>query len=140
MIREGHRAVPLVSCLDLEDGLPRLRGHRCSSCQAIFLDARMFCGNCGERNFDIVLLPIEGEVVSFSIVFRAPPGIDVPYVPVIVELDSKLEVRGNLIGVEPDAEQVGAVNRVRLTTYEVAQDDIGQRAIAYAFERSTSHE
>jgi len=39
---------------------------------------------------------------SYSIVYRSFPGIDVPYISAIVDLDGGGTIKGNLIGVEAD--------------------------------------
>ena len=43
-----------------------------------------------------------GKLYSYSIVFRSFPGIDVPYISAIVDLDGGGTVKGNLIGIDPD--------------------------------------
>ena len=46
-------------------------------------------------------LEIRGNY-SYSIVFRSFPGIDVPYISAIVDLDGGGTVKDNLIGIDPD--------------------------------------
>ena len=47
-----------------------------------------------------------GELYVFSIVHRSFPGIEVPYVSAIVDLEGGGTVKGNLIGVDPDPEKI----------------------------------
>jgi uncharacterized OB-fold protein len=49
-----------------------------------------------------VTLPNSGKLYSYSIVHRSFPGIDVPYISAIVDLDDGTAIKGNLINVEPD--------------------------------------
>ena len=42
-----------------------------------------------------------GELYVYSIVHRSFPGIEVPYVSAIVDLEGGGTVKGNLIGIEP---------------------------------------
>ena len=49
-----------------------------------------------------VILPNSGKLYSYSIVYRSFPGIDVPYISAIVDLDDGTAIKGNLINVEPD--------------------------------------
>ena len=82
---------------------PYLEGHKCGACGAIFLGERENCSGCGARDqMSAVRLSNKGKLYSFSIVHRSFPGIDVPYISAIVDLDDGTAIKGNLIGVEPD--------------------------------------
>ena len=37
---------------------------------------------------------------------RSFPGIEVPYISAIVDLDDGTAIKGNLIGIEPDPDQI----------------------------------
>ena len=47
-------------------------------------------------------LPTSGKLYSYSIVYRSFPGVEVPYISAIVDLDDGTAIKGNLINVEPD--------------------------------------
>jgi uncharacterized OB-fold protein len=47
-----------------------------------------------------------GKLYSYSIVFRSFPGIEVPYISAIVDLDGGGTVKGNLIDCEPDPKKI----------------------------------
>ena len=53
-----------------------------------------------------VILPNSGKLYSSSIVYRSFPGIDVPYISAIVDLDDGTAIKGNLINVEPEPENI----------------------------------
>ena len=53
-----------------------------------------------------VILPNSGKLYSYSIVYRSFPGIDVPYISAIVDLDDGTAIKGNLINVEPEPENI----------------------------------
>ena len=53
-----------------------------------------------------VTLPNSGKLYSYSIVHRSFPGIEVPYVSAIVDLDDGTAIKGNLIGIDPDPEVI----------------------------------
>ena len=101
-------ALPVVDYLKLpENGDPFLEGHKCSKCGAIFLGERKVCSSCFSRDtLKAVKLNNTGKLYSYSIVFRSFPGIDVPYISAIVDLDGGGTVKGNLIDVEPDPEKI----------------------------------
>ena len=100
--------LPAVSYLKLpEGGDPYLEGHKCGSCGATFLGERSVCSKCGARDqMSAVTLPTSGKLYSYSIVHRSFPGIDVPYISAIVDLDDGTAIKGNLINVEPDPEKI----------------------------------
>ena len=101
-------ALPVVDYLKLpENGDPYLEGHKCSNCCAIFLVERKVCSSCFSRDtLEAVKLNNTGKLYSYSIVFRSFPGIDVPYISAIVDLDGGGTIKGNLIDVEPDPEKI----------------------------------
>ena len=90
-----------------EDGDPYLEGYKCGSCGATFLGERAVCSKCGARDqMSAVTLPNKGELYAYSIVHRSFPGIEVPYVSAVVDLEDGTAIKGNLIGVEPDPEKI----------------------------------
>ena len=101
-------ALPVVSYLKLpEDGDPYIEGHKCSNCGSVFLGERSVYSNCSSRDtMEAVKLNNKGKLYSYSIVFRSFPGIDVPYISAIVDLDGGGTIKGNLIECEPDPEKI----------------------------------
>ena len=101
-------ALPVVEYLKLpEDGDPYLEGHKCGDCNSIFLGEREVCSNCTARGkIEPVKLSNKGKLYSYSITFRSFPGIDVPYISAIVDLDGGGTIKGNLIDCEPDPEKI----------------------------------
>lgn len=100
--------LPVVDWLKLpEGGDPYLEGHKCGECGSIFLGERSVCSNCGGRdNMSAVKLSNKGKLYSFSIVYRSFPGVDVPYISAVVDLEGGGTVKGNLIGIEADPEKI----------------------------------
>ena len=101
-------ALPVVDYLKLpENGEPFLEGHKCSKCNAMFLGERKVCSSCFSRDsLEAVKLNNTGKLYSYSIVCRSFPGIDVPFISAIVDLDGGGSIKGNLINVEPDPEKI----------------------------------
>jgi uncharacterized OB-fold protein len=126
----------VVSYLDLtgDDG-PRLRGNRCAVCSAVFFDRRNGCARCGAGPdaFEVVGLEPEGVLLSFTIVHRAAPNVPTPFMSAVVELDGGGVIKANLIGVEPDADEIELGGRVRLVTFDAGVDDHATTAVAFGF-------
>lgn len=124
--------IPLVDYLVLGDD-PHLVANECTNCKARFFDRRNACASCFGTEFEQVAIATEGELVSFTIVSFASPGVPVPFVAGIVDADGT-SVRTNIVNVEPDAEHVKLGMKVRLTTYSMGTDDDGVEAIGFAYE------
>jgi len=105
---EAAKPLPAVPYLKLpEGGDPYLEGQKCGSCGSIFLGERSVCSKCGERGkLGAVKLANRGKLHVFSIVHRSFPGIEVPYISAIVDLEGGGTVKGNLIGIDPDPEKI----------------------------------
>jgi len=104
----AKRPLPVVDFLKIpEKGEPYLEGQRCRECAAIFLGTRDACSKCGARGrFEAKRLANEGTLYVYSIVHRSFPGIEVPYISAIVDLDGGGTLKGNLINIEPNPEKI----------------------------------
>ena len=127
-------AIPFVNYLRLGDE-PHLVASECTACGARYFDRRNACASCYKREFRDVDIEREGTLISFSIVEVAAPGVEVPFVPAVVDCGGTL-VRGNLVNIEPDPGQVHTGMKVQLTTWSEGEDDVGIEAINYGFEPS----
>jgi uncharacterized OB-fold protein len=124
--------VPLVDYLVLGDQ-PHLVAKECTSCGARFFDRRNACAACSGTEFVPAPLVTEGEVRAFTIVSMAAPGVPVPFVAAVVDLNGT-SVNGNIVNTEPDPEHVALGMKVRLTTFPIGTDDTGTEAIGFGFE------
>ena len=130
--------LPAVPYLKIpENGDPYLEGHQCGACQTTFLGERETCSKCGARDqMKAVQLPNSGKLYSFSIVHRTFPGIDVPYISAIVDLDDGTAIKGNLINVEPDPEKISFDMPVEVVYADALgrKDKEGNSYLSYFFQ------
>ncbi len=126
--------IPIVDYLVLDDGDPHLEANECTKCGALFWDRRNACGRCANREFTKKRLGTTGVVRSFAIVHQAAPGVPVPYVSSVVDLDGGGDVKANVVNVEPDPEHVSLGMKVQLTTFVAGTDDEGTEAVVFGFE------
>ena len=126
-------AISLVDYLVLDDAGPHLEANGCTSCGALFFDHRNACGHCGRREFSKIALANEGIVRSFTIVYRAAPGVPAPFASAVVDLDGGGTVEANIVGVEPNPESIHLGMPVSLTTFIAGVDDEGTEAIRFGF-------
>ena len=124
--------VPLVDCLVIDAEEPYLTGNVCAGCGAVYLGRRNGCGRCGGTSFTRRRLAGEGTLLSFTIVHRSAPGVEVPFVSGLVQLDGGGTVRANL-PVEPAPDSILLGGRVRLTTYTAAIAGDGTEAVGFGF-------
>ena len=94
--------IPIVDYLVLDRGEPHLEANECTKCGALFFDRRNACAHCANRTFTKKELGTTGVVRSFAIVHQAAPGVPVPYVSSVVDLDGGGDVKANVVNVEPD--------------------------------------
>ncbi len=124
--------IPLVDYLVLEPA-PHLVANRCHQCGARFFDRRNACAKCFGTEFDSADIATEGTVRTFSIVMVAAPGVDVPYIPAVVDCDGT-SVRANLVNIEPTSDRVKPGLKVRLTTFPIGADATGSVGVGFGFE------
>ena len=80
-----------------EDGTPWLRGFRCDGCGAVVSEATLCCRACGSRTAPVaVKLGASGTLYTWSVVHRSFPGVAVPFVSAIVDLEDGLTLKGTL--------------------------------------------
>ena len=125
-------SVPVISALALEPE-PHLVAQECTACGARFLGRRAACAACFNEEFRPADLQTDGEVVAFTIVSFAAPGVPTPYVAATVDCGGT-KVQANLVDVEPSPEHVHLGMKVRLTTYSLGQDSHGTEAIGFGFQ------
>jgi uncharacterized protein len=96
--------LPVVPFLKIPaEGEPYLEGSVCGHCEATFLGQRLACAKCGARDkLTTKRLASRGKLHVFSIVHRSFPGVAVPYVSAVVDLDGGGSIKGNLVDIEPD--------------------------------------
>jgi uncharacterized OB-fold protein len=126
-------AVGVVDYLSL-DGEPHLVGQECVDCGAVFLDRRSGCARCTGVAFRPKRLGDQGTVRAFTVVHRAPPGVETPFVVGVVDLEGGGTVKANIVGVAPDADALEAGASVRLTTFDAGRTEDGTTVVSFAFE------
>ena len=102
------KPLPVTPFLKIpETGDPYLEGCKCGHCGEVFIGQRMVCANCGTRNqMQTVKLANKGKLYNFTIVHRNFPGVPVPFISAIVDLDGGGCIKGNLVDMVPSAEAI----------------------------------
>lgn len=124
--------VPYVAYLSLGSE-PHLVANECAGCGALFFDRRNACANCGGRQFGSRRLASDGTLRAFTIVHRASPDVQVPYISGIVDLEGGGVVKANIVGIDPEPANVTLGMRLRLTTFPIGTDSEGTQAIGFGY-------
>lgn len=113
-----------------------LVARRCSACQAVLLAPTIACPSCGARgSFENFTVGESGRLHSYSIVHRSFPGVSVPFVSAVVDMDDGTVLKGNLRGVAAVPEALAFDMPVKLVFDDAGrQDRDGNSYIAYFFE------
>lgn len=110
------RPAPATHFIKFDDeDQPYLEAYRCDACGAGFTESRIACGRCGARgDFTRFRVGDTGRLYTFTVVHRSYPGIAVPFVSVIVDMDDGIVLKGNLLNVDPDPAAIATGMPVRL--------------------------
>lgn len=117
--------LPVVDYLRIPaDGEPYLEGSKCSACGAVYLGKRQVCSRCAERDrMETLRLADTGTLYSYAIVHRSFPGVEVPFVSAIVDLDGGGTIKGNLVDIEADPDRIAFGMPVKV----VFRDALGRK-------------
>lgn len=99
-----------------------LRIQRCGACGAVRHPPRPMCSRCNSLDWDWIVSNGRGSVYSF-VVHHAPPmpGMTVPFVVALIELEEGTRLISNLVGVDPAEVCIGM--RVAVS-FEMVEGDL----------------
>ena len=126
---------PIVEFIRIDDqGEPYLAGSRCKSCGHIYFGERDVCAKCFARGqMESVRLAETGKVYVWSIVHRSFPGVETPFIDVIVDLDDGSTIKGILRQVDPLPEEIQCNMPVRVKFEEAVPPGQNRSYLAYHF-------
>ena len=116
-------------------GQPFLEGHRCQRCGEVSLTARRACPKCTAiDSLKPEKLGTHGRLYNYTIVHRSYPGVPVPFVSAIVDLEGGGTLMGNLLDVAPDPAAIPFDMPVSVVFRDAGRTDkAGNRYLAYFF-------
>ncbi len=122
-----------------KDAEPYLAGSKCAKCGEVAVGTRETCGKCGARTgLQSIKLGTTGKLYNFTVVHRNFPGVPVPFISAIVDVDGGGTLKGNLLGVDPVPEKIKFDMPVNIVIKPVPQKDKdGNSYLAYFFEPRT---
>ena len=117
------------------EGAPYLAGSKCGKCGEVVVGTRDVCGKCGNRtSLEHVKLATTGKLYNYTVVHRNFPGVPVPFISAIVDLDGGGTLKGNLLEVEPDPAKIKFDMPVKVVFRDAGRKDKeGNSYLAYFF-------
>ena len=138
MIEEAKKgSLPAHPFIVESNGGYELQCSRCNDCDAVYIGERKVCSKCYARgNFKTEFLAKTGKLYTYSIVHRSFPGIEVPYVSAIVDIDGGGTIKGNIINIEPAPENLPFDLPLRVVFKDAMgrKDSEGNSYVSYFFE------
>jgi uncharacterized OB-fold protein len=99
-----------------------LRIQRCSGCGTLRHPSRPMCGACQSTSWDVVVSSGRGTIYSYAVHHHPPlPGIDLPLVAILVELEEGVRMVSSLTGEARDTVAIGLPVDV---VFERVEDDL----------------
>ena len=117
------------------DGAHYLAGSKCGKCGEVVVGTRDVCGKCGARkSMSHIKLASTGRLYNYTVVYRNFPGVPVPFISAIVDLDGGGTLKGNLLDVEPDPKKIKFDMPVKVVFRDAGRKDKeGNSYLAYFF-------
>jgi uncharacterized OB-fold protein len=116
------------------DGSAWIEGFRCEACGAVMPVRTMACRACASRVPPAPYRSAEtGTLHTWSVVYRSYPGVAVPFVSAIVDLDGGLSFKGTLKGVDIADLKVGMAVRLVFDDAGGARDAEGSPYVGFHF-------
>lgn len=116
------------------DGRPWIEAFRCGDCGAVVTEQTMACRRCASRTPPEAFRATDtGRLHTWSLVHRSYPGIEVPFVSAIVDLDDGLSLKGTVRGVAADDLRQGLPLRLVFDDAGGARDKEGVPYVGFHF-------
>jgi len=115
-------------------GEPYIEAFKCGGCGAVVTEQTIACRACGLRKApEAFRSPETGALWTWSVVYRSYPGIEVPFVSAIVDLDGGLTLKGTVVGA--DLEKLHQGMRLKLVFDDAggARDKEGVPYVGFHF-------
>jgi len=126
---------PIVPYLKRDtEARPYLQGSRCDACGHVYVGERNVCARCYARNkMTPVRLAEKGKLYAYTIVHRSFPGIDTPFIDVIVDLEDGAHIKGILKELEPDPKNLQFDMPLKMVYREVVPAGSKEKYLSYFF-------
>ena len=117
-----------------DDGKPYLQGAHCGACGHTYVGAREVCAQCHARDrMQSVSLAETSKLYAYAIMHRSFPGVETPFIDVIVDLEDGAHIKGILKDVAPEPENLAFDMAVKIDYRKVVPPGSNEKYLAYFF-------
>jgi len=110
----------------------RLEAAKCVRCGKVHFPPRVICDECKGREFTTVNLPLDGKVVTHTVIRTPPRGYsdEAPYCMGVVELSDGTKILCQIADCEPERLEVGLPVTIE---FRRIQEDGESGVLAYGY-------
>ena len=110
----------------------RLEAGKCKKCGKIVFPNRLICPVCGHREFDTIILPDTGKVLTYTVIRVAPSQFtdQAPYAIAIAELTNGVKLTAQLVDCDVEKIKVGMEVRIE---FRRVQTDSHHGVLSYGY-------
>jgi len=100
----------------------RMEAGKCTSCGKLCYPPRLICPACQGREFETVNLPLEGKLLTYTVIRVAPSRFvdQAPYAIGLVETDGGGRLMAQIVDCDPDRLAIGQA--VKLEFRKISAD------------------
>lgn len=121
------------------DSEPWIRAFRCAECGTVVTVPTMSCRRCFSRSApEAFRASTSGRLFTWSVVERSFPGVEVPFVSAIIDLDDGLVLKGTLRVTDPGSLRLGLPVTLVFDDANGVRSDTGEGFVGYHFEVSSN--
>lgn len=125
---------PILPIIKRDGDAPYLAGSRCGACGQIFVGEREVCAKCTARGqMAAIKLAETGSLYAYTVVERSFPGVAVPFIDAVVDLDDGAHLKGTLMGVDPDPRTIPFGLKVKIAWREAVPVGADKPYLTYVF-------
>ena len=103
----------------------RLMGLKCRSCKTVIFPPQIVCTNCSSRNFDLIELKGQGEIVTYTVIHVVPEGMEnlSPIIVAIVRLEEGPMCVCRGVGIKLDEIKIGLRVKIGWETQSIYDEE-----------------
>lgn len=112
----------------------RLEAGKCKTCGYIAFPPRLICPECGAREFETIILPDTGKLLTYTVIRVAPSQFtdEAPYAVGIAELTNGVKLMAQLVDCEVNNIKVGMEIKIEFRRIQT-HDTHGVLSYGYKF-------
>jgi hypothetical protein len=100
----------------------RYEAAKCSKCGKVFFPPRLICDNCRCRQFEKVILPDKGKIITYTIIRIPPPAFnqEAPYAIGIIELENGVRLTAQIV--DCDLNKIDRIKEVKIEFRKIQEE------------------